>query len=68
MAGKINDINKTMSELEYRVGCIHDQNNSIELNLTIFNQRLLTENQDTIEYGVPKRYKINLNLNSGFTR
>jgi len=37
MKGKVNDVNKTLSELLFRPGCITDPNNALELNITFTN-------------------------------
>ncbi len=32
--GKVNEVNRTLSELRFRPGCINDPNNALELNIT----------------------------------
>ena len=60
----MSDINLTLSELEFRPGCILEKNNSLEFSITFLKSNRILQN-DNIEYGVPKRYRIELNLNSG---
>jgi hypothetical protein len=60
-----------MTMIEFRPGCVLDKNNYLEFNLTFLKSRILETNEttnETIEYGVPRRYKIDLNLNSGSQR
>lgn len=53
----------------YRPGCITNPNNALELNITFTNgKRNLEDQEETIQFGVPKKYRISLNMNSGVNR
>lgn len=64
--GRINDVNKTLASMEFKPACILDSSNFMEINITFTQKRLLQESE--IEYGTPKRYRINMNVNSGVKR
>jgi len=54
--GKVNEVNKTISELHFKPGCITNPKNSLELSMTFTNSKRYLEEEDTIEFGVPKKY------------
>ncbi len=39
LKGKVNEVNKTLSELLYKPGCITNPHNAIELNITFSNSK-----------------------------
>ena len=67
--GKIRDVNKTLNELEFQPTCILDKKNAMELNVTFYQKRELQQvPQSTLESAHNKRYRVNLNLDSGVSR
>jgi outer membrane receptor for ferrienterochelin and colicin len=74
--GKVNDVNKTIAELEFKPTCILDHRNALNLNITFFNKRNLNITDKSpsknssyeLDYGETRRYHINLNMKSGIKR
>jgi hypothetical protein len=74
ITGKIKQVHSALNHLQYRPGCILDKSNYLEIIVTInklgraLDSNITNDTSESFEFGVPKRYKVELNMNSGIER